>query len=73
MSIYEKGQRFNNSKPGIIIGFVFAFITMAIGIFCLIRTIEKKETLAIIGSIGMIALSIVAIITESNRAKKLKS
>ena len=72
MSVYEKGLRFVNSKPGIILGFLLASITMAIGIFCLIRTMEMKRNLAILASIVTIAVGAFGLVTNMNRTKKLR-
>ena len=70
--VYEKGLRFFYSKTRVIIGFTADVILLAMFIPFLIKSLEKKQTLLIVGDIMFLCLAVIGMITNIRRAKHLK-
>jgi|GEM_PF-3080916 len=71
-SVYNKVNDFNNSKIGIIIGFILCSLMWAIGIFTFINNLHKG-LIALGASIITILIALGGTVVEFNRLKKLKS
>jgi len=69
---FEKVNKFNNSKPGIIIGFVLVALYLAMGIIFTIVNVKKGNTdrLTMFCSVLTLTLGVIFMVTEILRAKK---
>jgi tryptophan-rich sensory protein len=69
---YEKVNNFNNSKPGIIIGFILVALYLSMGITFSILNIKKGHTdgVTMFCCIFTLGMALFAIIIETLRSKR---
>jgi hypothetical protein len=71
-SLFEKGLKFNNSKPGIVLLLILNIGLFAVPINLLLKITDRKNIFLMLLSVFCIIIYTVGIMTAILRAKRLR-